>query len=48
MSKKKIVLLSISAILVIVFVMLILASYSWFYTDAMHIKRIKNLFMEII
>ena len=40
MSKKKIVLLSISAILVIVFVMLILASYSWFYTDAMHIKRI--------
>ncbi len=42
MSKKKIVLLSISAILVIVFVMLILASYSWFYTDAMHIKRIKK------
>ena len=42
MSKKKIVLLSISAILVIVFVMLILASYSWFYTDAMHIQRIKK------
>lgn len=42
MSKKKIVLLSISAILVIVLVMLILASYSWFYTDAMHIKRIKK------
>lgn len=42
MSKKRIVLLSISVILVFVLVMLILSSYSWFYTEEQHIHRIRE------
>lgn len=41
MSKKRIVLLSISAILVVVLLMLILSSYAWFYTEKQHIQRIR-------
>lgn len=42
MSKKKIFLLSVAAILVIVLVMLILSSFSWFYTEEQHIHRIRE------
>ena len=42
MSKKKIFLLSVAAILVVVLVMLILSSFSWFYTEDRHIHRIRE------
>lgn len=42
MSKKKIVILTVSAILVVVLVMLILSSFSWFYTEDRHIHRIRE------
>ena len=42
MSKKKVFLLSVAAILVIVLVMLILSSFSWFYTEDRHIHRIRE------
>ena len=42
MSKKRIVLLSVSVILVFVLVILILSSYAWFYTEEQHIHRIRE------
>ena len=42
MSKKKIFLLSVAAILVVVLVMLILSSYAWFYTEEQHMSRISK------
>ena len=42
MSKKKILLLTVSAILVVVLVMLVLSSYAWFYTEKQHIHRIRE------
>lgn len=42
MSKKKIVILTVSAILVVVLVILILSSYAWFYTEERHIHRIRE------
>lgn len=42
MSKKKIFLLSVAAILVVVLIMLILSSYAWFYTEEQHMARISK------
>ena len=42
MSKKKILLLTVFAILVVVLVMLVLSSYAWFYTEKQHILEYEN------